>query len=73
MTLPKITTIQDVDKAAEKVTQCMVRGKITPTEGEKVMNVLEIRSRLIDSGDFENRFENLKKDVAAAASRPRAA
>jgi hypothetical protein len=41
------------DNAAEKVTQGIVRGKITPTDGEKVMNVLEIRSRFIEKGDFE--------------------
>lgn len=31
--LPTIQTTQDVDKAAEKVTQAMARGKVTPTEG----------------------------------------
>ena len=39
MILPPINTAQDVDKAAEKVTQAMTRGKLTPTEGGKVISI----------------------------------
>src|SRR3954470_12737376 len=48
MSLPRIKTARDVDKAAEKVTQAIGRGKITPSEGGKMMNILESRSRIIE-------------------------
>src|ERR1700733_10774210 len=48
MVLPKLRTAQDLGKAAEKVTQAVVRGRITPTEGEKMMGILESQSRMIE-------------------------
>ncbi|HXP89152.1 MAG TPA: hypothetical protein VN841_30810 [Bryobacteraceae bacterium] len=47
MNLPAIRTAGDVDKAAEKVTQALRRGDITPTEGGVLMNTLESRSRIM--------------------------
>jgi hypothetical protein len=67
MSLPSIRTVQDVDKAADKVTQAIRRGAITPSDGEKLMNIFEIRGRIIEKGDFESRVEKLEKDMAAAA------
>jgi hypothetical protein len=67
LSLPSIRTIQDLDKAAEKVTQAIRRGRITPSAGEKLMNVFEIRTRIIEKGDFERRVEKLEEDMAAAA------
>jgi hypothetical protein len=45
MSLPPIKKAGDLDEAAEKVTQALGRGKITPTEGGKVMSILVGRSR----------------------------
>ena len=72
MSLPPITTAQDVDKAAEKVTQAIQRGKITPIEGARVMNILEGRSRIIERGQMESRLEKLEEKMAAV-DLPRAA
>jgi len=66
MVLPKIRTAQDVGKAAEKVTQAVVRGKITPTEGEKMMRMLESQSRIIEKVDLERRVQKLEENMAAA-------
>jgi hypothetical protein len=41
MNLPPIKTAEDVNKAAEKVTQAIRRGEITPAEGDTMMNILE--------------------------------
>jgi hypothetical protein len=65
MVLPKIRTAQDVGKAAEKVTQAVVRGKITPTEGEQMMGILESQSRIIER-DIERRVQILEENMAAA-------
>jgi hypothetical protein len=66
MVLPKIRTAQDVGRAAEKVTQAVVRGKITPTEGEKMMGMLESQSRIIEKVDTESRVQKLEENMAAA-------
>lgn len=73
MNLPKIGTAQDVDKAAEKVTQGIGRGMITPTDGEKLMNILEIRSKIIETAQMERRIAKLEESMADANERPRAA
>jgi hypothetical protein len=63
--LPRIRTAQDIDKAAERVTQSMARGKITATDGEKMMNVLEMRSRFMDAVEVESRIAKLEESMAA--------
>ncbi len=67
--LPKIENAQDVACAAEKVTQAIQRGKITPAHGETMMNILEMRSRVIERGDFEKRIQNLEQEAAARGQR----
>ena len=48
VSLPRIKTTQDLEKAAEKVTQAIARGRIAPAEGETMMNVFEMQSRIIE-------------------------
>jgi len=64
MSLPTIRTAQDVDKAAEKVTQAIRRGELTPSEGGTMMNVLESRSRVIERVQLESRLEKLEDRMA---------
>jgi predicted DNA-binding protein (UPF0251 family) len=68
LSLPRVQTAQDLEKAAEKVTQAIAHGRITPAEGEKMMNVLEIQSRIIQNSQYESRLEKLEESMAA--SRP---
>ncbi len=58
--LPSIRTAGDVDQAAEKVTQGIRRGTLTPTEGGTVMNILESRLRVIEKVQWESRLEKLE-------------
>ena len=60
MSLPSIRTAQDVDKAAEKVTQAIRRGDIAPAEGETMMKILEMRSGIIATVQLESRIEKLE-------------
>jgi hypothetical protein len=69
LNLPPVQTAQDVDKAAEKVTQAIQRGKITPDDGGKMMSILGSRLRVIESVQHESRLEKLE---AAANLRPAA-
>jgi hypothetical protein len=65
MSLPPIRTVQDVAKAAGKVTRSIGRGVITPSEGEKMMNTLEAQTRIIAKSDWEARVDELEHDKAA--------
>jgi hypothetical protein len=62
--LPRTRTVQEVARAAEKVTRAMARGQITPAEGEKIMNVLEIQVRIIKDASWEGRIEKIERDKA---------
>jgi hypothetical protein len=64
LNLPKIRTTQDVNKAAEKVTQAMARGRMTASDGEKVMSILEMRFRIIDSAELESRLARLETQAS---------
>ena len=64
LSLPKIETAQDVGLAAEKVTQAIQRGKITPEHGAKMMNILEMRSRVIERSELEKRIQNLEQEAS---------
>ena len=72
MNLPPIKTAADVDRAAEKVTQAIRRGNLTPTEGATMMSILESRSRVFERVQLEGRLEKLEATLAAA-DLPRAA
>ena len=73
LSLPSIRTAQDVEKAADKVTQAIRRGKITPLEAGKIMGILESRSRILENVQFESRLEKLEENLAARDKLPRAA
>lgn len=72
MNLPAIRNAGDVDKAAEKVTQAIRRGDLTPAEGGILMNILESRSRVIERVQMESRIEELEEKMAANKLRPAA-
>ena len=69
ISLPKIENAQDVGRAAAKVTQSIQRGKMTPEQGETMMNILEMRSRIIELGDYEKRIQDLEQESAARGER----
>jgi len=69
MSLPPMRTAQDINKAAEKVTQAIRRGTITPADGETMMNIFEMRSRIIETAQLEDRIEKLEENKAAADRR----
>jgi hypothetical protein len=65
MNLPPIRTIEDVGRAAEKVTQAVRKGKLTPAEGNEMMNLFESRSRIIEGVKFETQLAELADKVNA--------
>jgi hypothetical protein len=73
MSLPRIKTTQDLEKAAEKVTQAIPRGSIAPAERERMLNVFEMHSRIIEKSQYESRLEKLEESMAAATRLPKVA
>jgi hypothetical protein len=73
MNLPPIRKAEDLDKAAEKVTQGLRRGKITPIEAGRIMNTLEGRLRIFETVELAKRIEKVEEKMAAADGLPRAA
>jgi hypothetical protein len=73
MNLPAIRKAEDLDKAAEKVTQGMRRGNITPVEAGRVMSILEGRLKIFETVELAGRIEKVEEKMAAADSLPRAA
>jgi hypothetical protein len=66
MNLPPIKTAADVDRAAEKVTQAIRRGNLTPTEGATMMSILESRSRVFERVQLEGRLDKVEAGLANA-------
>ncbi len=69
----KMRTAEDVNQAADRVTQAIRRGNITPAEGYTMMKVLESRSRVMANVDLEKRLEKLEKVIDDNAKKPFAA
>jgi len=65
MNLPPIRTAEDVGRAAEKVTQAVRRGRLTPAEGNEMMNHFESRSRFIEGAKFETQLADLADKINA--------
>ena len=63
--LPPVVTAADVNRAAEKVTQSVGRGKITPTDGAGLISILEGRLRIFGSVEWESRLSKAEEKVAA--------
>ena len=73
ISLPGIRTAEDLEKAAEKVTQHIARGRISPADGERMMNIFQMRSGFIDSVQLHRRVAEVEEKLAAASAFPRAA
>jgi hypothetical protein len=69
MSLPRIRTVQDVAQAAEKVTQAVGHGDLTPSQGQTMMHILEGRSHVIETVEFARRLDELER-VMAVEGRP---
>jgi hypothetical protein len=65
----KMENAQDVGRAAEKVTQAIQRGELTPEQGATMMNILEMRSRVIEREDLEKRIRHLEQEAAAGGGK----
>jgi hypothetical protein len=70
MTMPKTRTLQDLGKAAANVMQLVARGKLTPAEGETMMNLVESQSVIITAVEQGNRLERSEEHQSAVQAPP---
>ncbi len=66
MSLPTIRSAADIGRAAEKITNAIRAGGISPDEGETLMRILESRSRVIERVEFERRLEMLEQQSSTS-------
>src|SRR5256885_7888037 len=60
--LPKTVTAKDVDAAEQTVLGAVAAGRLTPSEGESLMNILENRRKSIETVELLPRIEQLERD-----------
>jgi hypothetical protein len=58
--LPPVKTIADVDAASESMLDAVARGQLTPAEGLTVSLLLEVRRRVIETQEQEQRIRALE-------------
>ena len=56
-----IRTAADLDISNQRVVHAVTDGKITPSEGETVVNILEGRRRILETRDLESRLKALEQ------------
>lgn len=69
ISLPTIRSAADIDRAADKVTQAVRTGRISPHEGETMMRILESHARVIEKVEFERRLGILEQQSALSEER----
>ena len=61
LSLPRIETLPQISSAMSTVMEAIGDGRITPTEGEKLANILTIQLNLVTSIDLERRVKELER------------
>ena len=59
--IPPINNYNDISKAAETIFEGIAKGQITPTEGQKLTNVLQFQLQAAIALDFESRIAKLER------------
>lgn len=61
LNLPSIRTMREIDDAAEEITKAIRQGKLTVLDADRLMSLLESRSRVIERTQFDARIEALER------------
>ena len=59
--LPPITNAQELSAALSTVIEAVAAGRLTPSEGEILSNILGVKTQVIANGDLERRIEQLEQ------------
>jgi hypothetical protein len=61
LSLPPIENVQRVSSAISTVLEATGDGRITPGEGEILVNILQVQHEVLTTGDLERRVEQLEQ------------
>lgn len=65
-----LDTVEDLDRASQKVMQKATRGRITITEAQKICGLIEERRNVLIAVDFERRLQILENPSQPSSERP---
>ncbi len=57
-------TLPAIDASSETLLRAVMRGKLTPTEGETITNILESRRKVIEMKELQARIEQLAARIS---------
>jgi len=58
--LPCVASATDVDSAQQAVVEAIASGGMTPSDGEIIMNILEVRRKAVETVELSQRVEQLE-------------
>jgi len=61
LSLHPIENVEQVSSAMSTVVEAIGEGRITPTEGEILANILAVQNNVLTNGDLERRVERLEQ------------
>jgi hypothetical protein len=64
LNLQPIENLAHVSSAMAKVLKAIGDGRITPSEGETMANIMEVQSNVLTNGDLERRIEQLEQTLS---------
>ena len=68
LNLQPIDDVQQVSSAMSTVVEAIGEGRITPSEGETLANILDVQKSVLSTGDLERRVEQLEQAMQARAT-----
>jgi len=63
--LPPITTVPQIATAMSAVVAAIGEGRITPTEGESLVNILAMQTKVLETTDLDRRITELEQATPA--------
>ena len=64
LSLHPIEDVQQVSSAISTVVEAIGEGRITPSEGEILANILDVQHNVLTTGDLERRVEQLEQAMS---------
>ncbi len=61
LTLPPIATLAQIPAAMSTVVEAIGDGRITPTEGESLVNIFTMQTKVLETADLDRRITELEQ------------
>ena len=64
LNLPLIATLPQISSAMSTVVQAIGEGIITPTEGESLVNIFTMQTKMLETADLDHRVTQMEQAMA---------